>query len=234
MNKTLSLLGLILVSAIVGVAQTQSLANQKLQAEVEKLRAETAAQKAAIARLSLEEEIRSAEAEKFRAEARKLSSEADFFKAGEYFKWFFGALGLALPLFGAAWQLKKQAQNQIDAQSEQAQVQAQLKAIEIAMGSPTSAGVKNRLVLLKRAIPDLLREVPADLNLKDIGFASYKQRFFKLIELIGQHPDSKLLIIEAYQALLPERDANIDGRLASLAAQYRDAANPGEGQNESR
>jgi hypothetical protein len=78
-------------------------------------------------------------------------------------------------------------------------------------------------------MPELLKDMPEELNLKGIGFASYKERFFKLVQLIAENPDAKLLIVEAYRVLLPEGSTRLDARLDSLAAKYQPTTNPTAG-----
>jgi hypothetical protein len=194
-----------------------SLADQQLQAQIEKLKAETKAQEATI--------------EKLQAETRKLELEGRSFRLEELLKWLFGAAGLTIPFLLAMSQLSKQSANQLetiqiqarlDREKEQAnaEAQAQLKALEIAMGSPTSGGVKNRLLVMKQVMPQSLKNIPEKLDFNDLGFASYRERFLKLIQFIAEHPESRLLAVEAYRALLNEGD-NVNARLDTLAARYK-------------
>jgi hypothetical protein len=91
------------------------------------------------------------------------------------------------------------------------------------MASKSSQGVKNRLKVLKRAMLKLLKDIPEEVELEGLGFASYKERFLKLIELISENPESKPLAVEAYKALLTEGN-KIDQKLENLANKYRTEA----------
>lgn len=185
---------------------SESLVDQKAHAEIEKLKADAHAQEANIAKLNIETQAKKVEIEKMQQEILKLRSENKF---GEYLKWFFAALGLAVPFCITAWQSNRDAK-----------VQAQLKAIETAMASKSSQGVKNRLKILKQAMPKLLKDIPDQISLQGLGFASYKERFLKLVELIAENPESKLLTVEAYRALFNEGD-NLNDKLDRLAATYK-------------
>ncbi len=202
--------GFVLIASCFGGGE--SLTDQKTRAEIEKLKSDARAQELTITKLNIEVDAKKAEILKIQQETKKLESENSNFQIGEYIKWFFGALGLALPFCIAAWQSNKEAR-----------VQAQLKAIETAMASKSSQGVKNRLKVLKRAMPKLLKDIPEEIELEGLGFASYKERFLKLIELISENPESKLLAVEAYKALLTEGN-KIDQKLESLANKYRTEA----------
>src|ERR1700733_7999497 len=245
----------ILLSVVAAQAQTKSLADQKVEAEIEMLRAQTRGQEATAEKVRLDSEAQRAQTKKLEAEIGKLELENKSVRAEELLKWFLGAAGLTIPFLLAMWQLNKQSANQLKAQTQQAALEretireqakldsekqreqavqqlqaqredamaeAQLKAIEIAMGSPSSGGVKNRLRGMKRTMPEGFAKIPDDLDFEDLGFASYRERFLKLVQLIAEHPDSKLLAVEAYRALLSEGN-NINSRLDALAARYSES-----------
>jgi hypothetical protein len=226
-----------LLSVIAAQAQTKSLADQKVEAEIEMLKAETKVQEATLEKVRLDYEAQKAQTNKLAAETRKLELESHTFRAEELLKWLLGAAGLTIPFVLAMWQLAKQSANQLEAQAkqadlergkirEQAKLEAQLKAIEIAMSSPTSGGVKNRLQVMKKIMPDWFVNVPDKLDFENLGFASYRERFLKLIQLIAEHPESKLLAVEAYRALLTEGD-KINSKLDALAARYKESGTGG-------
>ncbi len=111
-----------------------------------------------------------------------------------------GALGIAVPLLAAAWTLRDQRINR----KEEAKVQFQLKAAEIAMAARDSTQVQNKARLLKTLFPDWLPDGFAEnFNPKSYQLGTSMERREGLVKLLAEHPESREEIIRAWDLLFP-------------------------------
>jgi hypothetical protein len=100
-----------------------------------------------------------------------------------------------------------------------AEVDARLKAAEIAMSSASTGQVRAKSAVLSALLTDLIPNFGIklrDLDYKKVGFASYRERFLKLLEAISADPDHAELITHCYNQLFPADDKNSSGKVSNL------------------
>src|SRR4029077_21075359 len=157
--------------------------------------------------------------EKLRWEIEKLKAETASLKKSQvpdFWKFLLGVLAtVTAPLLLASWQIFAQRR----AQQARAEVDARLKAAEIAMNSPSTGQVRAKAAVLTALLADLIPNFASplrDLDYKKVGFASYRERFLKLLEAISANPDKAHIIVQCYNELFPADDKNSNGKISTL------------------
>ncbi|HKV95376.1 MAG TPA: hypothetical protein VJW20_22715 [Candidatus Angelobacter sp.] len=157
--------------------------------------------------------------EKLRWEIEKLKAETAKLQKSEIpdlWKFLAGIFAtVTIPLLLASWQIHTQRK----AQQTRAEVDARLKAAEIAMNSQSTGLVRSKAAIIAALLTDLIPNFGTTLkglDYKKIGYASYRERFLKLLDAISANPDHAELIVKAYNQLFPADDANSHGRISAL------------------
>ena len=160
-----------------------------------------------------------AEIKKLHAETEKLQAEKRYYEKSPWFslaQYTIGFLAIIIPVALAF----KQVGEQRSVMRERAQVDASLKAAEIAMSAAATDQVRARALmlgaLLKDFVPDFGDKLLSDPMYNSIGLASYRTRFAALLDAIAGHPDEALLFAEIYNLLYPDDDRNSRGRITAL------------------